>query len=186
MKKIMVLFLAIAMMVLPFTVDAKTKKAEEVDQKATAKVYMFRGQGCGFCAKALEYFDSIKDDYDFELITFEVWYNETNASIMQQVAKDIGETVDGVPFIVIGKTTFHGYADSYNDDIVAAIKAESKNGNANEFISKYEGLNSSTEVVEPEKKETKQGAIIVFSVIVIAGIVALVILARKSTKEIEA
>ena len=184
MKKYFVLILAALMLVMPtVTYAAKTKakdtkkeetKTEEVVEfKATPKVYMFRGEGCPHCEEALEYFESIKSKYDFELITYEVWYDEDNKAIMEKVAAGLGETVSGVPYIVIGNKTFAGYAQTYNADIEAAIKAEGINGNANDSVKKY---------ITKEKKKS-QATTIVLSVLVIAGIVALIILGRKSAKQ---
>ena len=181
MKKLFVIALA-ALMLVPTVALAKktTKKTsseEVVEFKETAKVYMFRGEGCPHCEEALEYFDSIKDKYDFELITYEVWYDEDNKKILNDVAEGLGKEVGGVPFIVIGKTVFSGYSESYNKDIEEAIKTEGVNGNANESVSKY--ANGAKE----DEKKSKNSAIIIISVLVVAGVVALIILGRKTATE---
>lgn len=182
MKKLFVLVLATLMLVMPtFAFAAKKKAADTPSEepfKATAKVYLFRGEGCPHCEEALEYFDSIKDKYDFELITYEVWYNDSNKVIMQKVAEALNVEVGGVPFIVIGKTTFPGYAQSFNADIEAAIKAEGVNGNANDSVAQFAGL-----AKKDDKKKDSQAAIIVISVLVVAGVVGLIILGRKTAAE---
>lgn len=87
-------------------------------------IYIFRGDSCGFCLKAVSYFASILPEYGkyFNLITYEVWGNTDNASLMQEVASTFNETVDGVPYIVIGDKTFNGYSEQMNSEIEAQIK----------------------------------------------------------------
>lgn len=181
MKKYFVLALALLILIMPtVTYAAKTKKSEKkestesvVEFKEPAKVYMFRGEGCPHCEEALEYFDSIKDKYQFELITYEVWYDEDNQELMNKVAAGMNESVDGVPYIIIGTQTFSGYAEDYNSAIVEAIITEGVNGNANDSVKKF----------LTEKKKKSQATTIVLSLLVVAGVVALVILGRKTAKE---
>ncbi len=184
MKKYIVLILAALMLVMPTVTYAaktkaksnkkeETKTEEKVEFKATPKVYMFRRDGCQFCEAALKYFDNLKAKYDFELITYEVYYDEDNKALMNKVAAGLGESPSGVPYIVIGNKSFIGYTDSYNSEIEAAIVAEGENGNANDSVKKF--------ITKEEEKS--QATTIVLSVLVIAGIVALIILGRKSAKQ---
>ena len=143
-KKIVCLFL-IMLMILPFNVFAKkinlkdyeTKNLKETladDQIEEAfknysendkqiTIYLFRGKGCGYCHAFLEFLNSITDEYGkyFKLVSFEVWYDKTNASLMQDVASFLGKEAGGVPYIVIGDQVFAGYASSYDDQIKSAI-----------------------------------------------------------------
>ena len=135
---------------------------------------MFRGEGCGFCAKALAFFDEIKDQYDFELITYEVWYDKDNEKLMNKVADAFGDDVSGVPYIIIGEKTFQGYTEEYNDGIIEAIRKEGKNENAND---------KAGEVINGKEKKNNQVVIVIVSLAVVAGIVALVVVGRKSAKE---
>ena len=97
---------------------------------AEVKVYVFRGEGCPHCEEALEFFDTLSNDEEYKdlykLVTYEVWYDEANSKLMQNVADALGEQVSGVPYIIIGKKTFSGYAASYDDRIKDAIKEASE------------------------------------------------------------
>jgi glutaredoxin len=143
-KKIMCLFLAM-LMVLPITVFAKKvnlkdyktmnlkqtladdeiteafKKYSENDKQVP--VYLFRGKGCGYCHAFLEFLNSITEEYGkyYKLVSFEVWYDKDNATLMQDVASFLGKEAGGVPFIVIGDQVFAGYASTYDDQIKKAI-----------------------------------------------------------------
>ena len=184
MKKYFVLLLATLMLVTPtITYAAKTTKTTKKEEtvkveketyKEPAKVYMFRGEGCGFCAKALAFFEEIKEKYDFELITYEVWYDEDNKKLMDKVAAGFGDDVSGVPYIIIGDKTFQGYIEDYNDGIIEAIRKEGKNENAND---------KAGEIINGKEEKNNQVVIVIVSLAVVAGIVALVVVGRKSAKE---
>ena len=103
---------------------ADFSKYQTSDEKVN--VYIFRGSGCSFCLKALAYFSEAVNEYGdyFNVVTYEVWKNEDNGALMQQVGETLGESVQGVPFIVIGDTAFPGYDESWNDDFKNKIMEE--------------------------------------------------------------
>lgn len=116
MKKLSYLLVAAIILLFPFVASAKEK----------VNVYIFRGEGCPHCEEALEFFDTLSTDEEYKdlykLVTYEVWYDETNSKLMSDVADALGDEVSGVPYIVIGTKTFAGYAASYDDRIKEAIK----------------------------------------------------------------
>ena len=81
----------------------------------TANVYVFYGKTCPHCHEAMEYLDSIKDNYDFKTIEYEVWDNEENAKLMKEVAKYLDVNARGVPFVVIDNTPIIGYSPGKTD-----------------------------------------------------------------------
>lgn len=87
-------------------------------------IYMFRGDTCSYCLKAIVYFSSILNDYGkyFNLVTYEVWKNKDNNTLMNDVASVFNESIGGVPYIVIGDKTFTGYSSEMNKDIETQIK----------------------------------------------------------------
>ncbi len=95
---------------------------KETDDQAI--IYLFRGHECGFCHAFLEFMNSIVEDYGkyFKVVSYEVWYNEDNAKLMDQVGKYMGQAAEGVPYIVIGDKIFGGYSESWNEEIKSAIK----------------------------------------------------------------
>lgn len=169
MKRLFIILIAMTFVLFPALVHAES----------TANVYMFRGEGCPHCEEALEYFDSIKDKYDFNLITYEVWYDETNSAMMQEVANALNEQVSGVPYIIIGKQTFNGYAESYNEQIEKAIQEEIKNDNANDVVKNFKGNSGTT----AKEEKSGKGSIIIFAVLIVAAIASLIIFGRKTLNE---
>lgn len=93
----------------------------ETDDQAI--VYLFRGQGCGYCKAFLTFLNSISKQYGdkFKLVSFEVWYDESNNNLMNEVSEFTGEEAGGVPYIVIGEKVFPGYDSAWNEDIIKAI-----------------------------------------------------------------
>lgn len=149
---------------------------KETDEQAT--IYLFRGHNCGFCHSFLEYLNSITDEYGkyFKLVAYEVWYDEDNANLMNDVATFLEQSATGVPFIVIGDQVFPGYTESYNDSIISAIKETYKNEN------KYDVLN---EMRKAEIKKTIESCIIkILPVIAITGLVIEVLYFNKKNREL--
>ena len=182
MKKIkLFLLLAVVGFILPLGVDAASKK----------NVYIFKGATCGFCKKALAFFQDLVNDKNyadkFDLIEYEVWNNEENAKLGQAVADKLEEEMDGVPYIIIGEKTFSGYTTSYDEQIKEAIDDFYEDDDA---VSVVETVRDSGEYnVTPEytleKKEDKGNADAVIAVVIIAiaigGFGYVVYLSRKDT-----
>ena len=146
MKKILGLFIALLLLVMPvFTFAAETiditkyqtkgldaTLEEENIEKAfksykedsnKVNIYLFRGSGCGYCRKFLTFLSSITEEYGkyFNLVSFETWSNSDNSDLLQVISTYLGEAATGVPYIIIGDQVFPGYAESYDDGIKSAI-----------------------------------------------------------------
>lgn len=88
------------------------------------RIYIFRGQGCGYCKRLLTYLNSIIDEYKdtVNIKTYEVWYDADNSALMDSAAATMGDTVGGVPYMIIGDKSFKGYSESSNNSIISQIK----------------------------------------------------------------
>lgn len=106
------------------SIELKNKDYKETDDQIT--IYMFRGQGCTFCKAFLNFLNDISDEYGkyFKLVSFEVWENENNGTLFDQVATVTGEEAGGVPYIVIGETVYPGYVSDWDENIKKSIKEE--------------------------------------------------------------
>lgn len=144
MKKKILLFVAMCLLVLPITTKAisidkyntlnlkEALKEEEIDEafkdyKENDKqvtIYLFRGKGCSFCRAFLTFLNSITDEYGkyFKVVSFEVWNDAENSALLSSVAAFMNKDLQGVPFIVIGDKVFDGYSSSYDEDIKSTIK----------------------------------------------------------------
>lgn len=167
----------------------------EVTDHEKVTIYIFRGNGCGFCKKSLVYFNENIDKYSdyIEVKTYEVWENQYNNELMLEVAEKMGDELDGVPYIVIGNTySENGFLESLGEEMIEAALKEyqsdsyvdlvsqvAKNhGNAEES-SLYESCVEEGIIVE--EKDSSNDTLIVLAIfaVIIGGGAALVIFSRK-------
>ncbi len=198
MKRRNSLFLALIVFVmLPVSVFAssyskldleRTLASEDIESDFTnyketedqITIYMFRGQGCGYCRQFLTFLNSIVPEYGkyFKLVSFEVWQNKNNGALMEEVADHLGKKISGVPFIVIGDKTFQGYHTDYDESIKEAIKTS------------YENKETYQDVVFPimngENKNSNEAAItIIVLLLAVSGIGFLIYMAKEPAENVK-
>jgi thiol-disulfide isomerase/thioredoxin len=73
-------------------------------------VYYFYGQGCPHCQAIEPFMDNLTQKYpDVTILKLEVWYNQTNQQIDQELNAQAGlSSPPGVPEVIIGKTVLVG------------------------------------------------------------------------------
>ena len=174
MKKISRLLVLALVLFIPFMVSVKAEDAKE-----KINVYLFRGEGCPHCAEAEEFFDSLASDEEYskyyELVKYEVWYDENNANLMNDVAKKLGTEANGVPFIVIGEKYFSGYASSMDEEIKEAIKTAYESD-------EYTDIVKSSGKITEEKEEEKNSPlvpIIIVSVVAVITVIVMVFITKE-------
>ncbi|MBQ6687280.1 MAG: thioredoxin family protein [Bacilli bacterium] len=175
MKKI-ILSIAILFVTLAFPLSALAEETKvEPRTKDEVNVYLFWGNGCGYCEAAKEFFASIEDEYGdkFELVEYEVWYDKNNNELKETVIDYMNDDASGVPYIVIGEKTFGGYASDFNEDIIKAIEEEYESDERFDVIEKIESGD-----IEPSKNYDTLIVIGIF-VVVIGGFGALIFFSRK-------
>ena len=128
------------LLLVPFRVKANTYNtlnfketlaAEEIKEEFTKykesnnqiTIYLFRGQGCGYCRAYLTFMNSITEEYGkyFKMVTYEVWNDEKNSELFSQISSFLEKPAGGVPYIIIGDKVFAGYSSEYDEDIKTAI-----------------------------------------------------------------
>lgn len=185
MKKLkkMLLVLLMIMMVVPSYVFAEEEE-EEVTTKEPVTVYMFRGEGCTYCAAALEWFESIEEEYGdyFDLVTYEVWYDTDNSELMQEVADVLGDTASGVPYIIVGNYSYpNGFA---SDTVVDSTTGETM---ADQLLAQimevYNSDNRYDVMVEVNNKPNYDTVVGVVACVIIVGGVVIAVISRKQNKE---
>ncbi len=170
MKKLKFLFvMLIGILLIPSTVFAADEEGND-----PVNVYFFHGDGCPHCAEAEEFFNSIEDEYGdmFDVVSYEVWYNETNAELMQQVAELRDEDASGVPYIIIGNQSWSGYADTYDDEIISKIESEYETSTDERYdIMNYvDGDYQSDSNSEEDSNYASDVAVVIAIVLVVAGV----------------
>ena len=165
------------------TLAAEQMEIQNKDYKESsdqAIIYMFRGDGCGYCRAFLEFLNSISKEYGkyFKLVSFEVWNDSKNSELFKQVPLVTNEAASGVPYIIIGDKVFGGYAESYNEDIKSAIMAQYNDSSYDVFEKLDERLNGSN-------GSTSQFAVIFWNAFfIVAATVAIIIVSNKNTQRV--
>lgn len=100
-----------------------------VREKNKVNIYFFWGDGCPHCEEEFKFFDSIKEKYgdQYNLYTFETWYNKDNEKLIQLFAENMGDKLKGVPYTIIGNKTFNGFSEKSKNEMMSAIESQYKN-----------------------------------------------------------
>lgn len=97
----------------------------DVNTNKKVTLYLFRGLGCPHCEDAIEFLESIIDDYPYlEVQTLEVWHNKNNKELMDAVSENLDiEVSSSVPLIIIGdEYARRGFADGMENTIKNQIE----------------------------------------------------------------
>lgn len=181
MKKLkLLLVIALAVMVIPFNVFAS-------EDNEKVNVYFFRGEGCGYCEAGLEWFDEIEDEYGdmYELHTYETWYDEDNANLLDAVAEAREEDVQGVPYIIIGNQSWNGFDESYEDAILDKIEEEyetevEERYDVMDFVDVTGNSSSTSSTSSEDDSYADDIAVTVLLLVVVAGVGVGIYSLRKS------
>ena len=141
MKKIIRLCLLLVILLFPLMVNAKGNDIT---------LYLFHGDGCPHCAEEIKFLDGIEKKYkNLKIVKYEVWYNEENAALLQDVYKAFDITRNGVPTTVIGNTIMQGYGETNASKIERAIKYYSEN----DYIDQVERIKNNEFVKDDLKND---------------------------------
>ncbi len=89
-------------------------------------IYLFHTKTCGYCAMLVGYLAELTEEYGeyFNVVGYETMYTPDNGTLMNEVASELGDSADGVPYMVIGDESFIGYSSSMDSEILSAITEE--------------------------------------------------------------
>ncbi len=142
MKKIIYIVIAL-FFIFPLNIYAISDKYQDKIYNITdteveedkINIYLFKGAECPHCAEEKEWLKKIEDDYKdyINIYEFEVWHNEENARILDNVKKEMKSTSNSVPFTVVGSYYFVGFSKTTASNIENRIKEYAElNMNPNE------------------------------------------------------
>jgi len=144
LKRIIKIFLLLVVLLFPLVVNAKENDIT---------LYLFHGDGCPHCAEEIKFLNGIEKKYkNLKIVKYEVWYNEDNSSLLQDVYNAFDITRNGVPTTVIGNTIIQGYGESNASKIERAIKYYSKN----DYIDQVERIKNNEFVKEDLKNDFEE------------------------------
>jgi thiol-disulfide isomerase/thioredoxin len=95
-------------------------------------LYLFYGDGCPHCAKEREFLTQLKEDYgdQININEYEIYYDQDNSNLFNQIASEFGIEVGGVPFLVVADKYLVGYGsdETSGQNIKSAIDGCLGNG----------------------------------------------------------
>ena len=149
---------------------------KENDKQIT--IYLFRGKGCTYCHKFLEYLNSITEEYGkyFKLESYEVWANKKNYNFWREIGDFMGQPVEGVPYIIIGNKVIPGFSEGHEEEIKQAIKDEYNNKE------RYDLFKEMEKAQKEESLNNNSGNIINSILIVISTISILLFVYNRDKK----
>lgn len=184
MKKLknLLLVLLVMLMVVPFNVRAEEEKKLPETDKEPVNVYLFRSNTCGYCEAALEWFDSIEEEYGeyFNLVDYEV-SNSENSNLWNEVASFMGDTASGVPYIVVGN---YSYPNGFAAD--SSISSDSDETMGDEMIARileiYEDEDRYDVMVEINNKPDYSNVVGTVAIVIIAGLAIVAVVTRRQSR----
>lgn len=205
MKKKLIVLLLLLSLVVPFNVFASEKKyntlnleqaleQEEIEHDLSnykendkqAIIYLFRGKGCGYCRNFLTFLNSIVDEYGkyFRVVSYEVWYDQDNSILMNDVSDFLGANATGVPFIIIGDKYFKGYGEAYSDAIKEAIMEQYNSKNSYDVMDEMEKSKKAEEKANQGTNLSLNTVLIIVCNFVFIGIATVVILLTSKKQNV--
>ncbi len=181
MKKVLlILCLLTSMVFLPKNVFASD----------TITVYLFRGETCSHCEDALEYINNHRDliPENVEIVTYEVWENEENATLMDTVADllEVDKSTNyGTPFFVVGNEYVKGYGTGTWEELFNYAEDYANEGGYEDVVARtiedekleVESLTLDDLYSEPSPVVT----IVVYCIFgaIVLGFIAMIVFSRK-------
>lgn len=99
----------VALFAFGFILLSQAAQAETLPVNA----YIFYGDGCPHCGAERYYLShELTEKYpNVSIHEYEIYNNQNNILLLQEVAEKLDVIVDGVPFLIIGDQTFVGFAN---------------------------------------------------------------------------
>ena len=147
-------------------------------------VYIFRGNGCGYCERLLTFLGTIAEEYQDKVnfVVYEVADNTDNWDLYEKVGAKFGDEVSGYPYMVIGTKVFNGYASSDNEEIIETIEEYAAEENPYDVVAEVESGN--LDEVKTEE-ESSSGIVLafIFGVVIVLILIMGYTLNKKSPKK---
>lgn len=108
-------------------VPTKTFALNEVN------IYFFYGNGCNYCSQEKAYLEALKDRYfNIRIYSYDI-SSDTNNDLMRKAKELYSIEQSGIPFTIIGDSTFLGFSQSKKCEMEKQIYKYSYNKYDNKF-----------------------------------------------------
>jgi glutaredoxin len=121
-KKVLMMVLILCMSTVVF---AQFNPDEHIlPEGESVEIYIFHGQGCPHCSKALSWFEEISPNYPHVNIhEKEVYFDDENRELFEKFCYEAGTSVQGVPTIFVEDRMFVGFSNEVRDQIESEIQS---------------------------------------------------------------
>ena len=157
---------------------------EKEPSEDLSNIYIFRGNGCGYCQRLLTFLGTIAEEYQDKVnfVVYEVGNNSDNWDLYEKVGAKFGDEVSGYPYMVIGTKVFNGYASSDDEEIIETIEEYAAEENPYDVVAEVESGN--LDEVKTEE-ESSSGIVLafIFGVIIVLILIMGYTLNKKSPKK---
>ena len=147
-------------------------------------IYIFRGNGCGYCERLLTFLGTIAEEYQDKVnfVVYEVADNTDNWDLYEKVGAKFGDEVSGYPYMVIGTKVLNGYASSDDEEIIETIEEYAAEENPYDVVAEVESGN--LDEVKTEE-ESSSGIVLafIFGVVIVLILIMGYTLNKKSPKK---
>lgn len=182
MKKLknIIFMILIMVLIVPGYVRAEGEKQET--NKEPVKVYFFHGNGCPHCEETSEWFESIEEEYGdyFDVISYEVWYNQENNQLKQEVSDFRGDNATGVPYIIVGN---YSYPKGFGPNSKANETQTMGEQLIERIMEIYNSDNRYDIMKAMNDKPNYDVVVAVVAGVIVVGLGAIVIISRKQNRE---
>jgi len=87
------------------------------------KLHIFYGKGCPHCGTALDFLDSIKQEYpQLSIEKHEIYFNQEERNLFEKITNAFGEEIEGVPTIFIDNKVIVGFSNSIKEQLEQQIQ----------------------------------------------------------------
>lgn len=86
------------------------------------ELVMFYGQGCPHCGGMKTFLTELKEKYPINVIEYEVYFNQSNRELFEEVSNSFGVDIQGVPTLFMDEKVFIGFSSAIGQDIEQEIK----------------------------------------------------------------
>jgi len=113
LKKLLLILVMLFALIIPSVISEN----EQID------LYLFYGQGCPHCIQAKVFLDEINEEHpQLNIIEKEIYFNQENRELFEQISSSYGEEIQGVPTIFIDEKIFVGFSNSIADSLREEIE----------------------------------------------------------------
>jgi cytochrome c biogenesis protein CcdA/glutaredoxin len=86
-------------------------------------IHIFYGKGCPHCGSALNFLDSLSEDYpSLMVVKHETYFNQDERELFEKLTNAYGNEIEGVPTTFINDKSFVGFSDSIGNSIEQEVQ----------------------------------------------------------------